>query len=50
MNSTNWKDIVELVGISAIVASLVFVGLELRQSHQIAIAAEYQERATSVID
>jgi len=50
MNSTNWKDIAELVGISAIVASLVFVGMELRQSHQIAIAAEYQERATSVID
>ena len=50
MNSTNWKDIAELVGIAAIVASLVFVGLELRQSHQIAIAAEYQERATSVID
>ena len=50
MNSTNWKDIAELVGISAIVASLVFVGLELRQSHQIAIAAEYQERVAAVID
>ncbi len=50
MKSTNWKDIAELVGISAIVASLVFVGLELRQSHEIAIAAEYQERAASVIE
>jgi len=50
MNSTNWKEIAELVGIAAIVASLVFVGLELRQSHEIAIAAEYQERAASVID
>ena len=50
MNSTNWKDIAEFVGISGIVASLVFVGMELRQSHQIAIEAEYQERATSVID
>ena len=50
MNSTNWKDIAELVGITAIVASLVFVGLELRQSHQIAIAAEYQERVATVID
>ena len=50
MISTNWKDIAELAGIAAIVASLVFVGLELRQSHQIAIAAEYQERAASVID
>ena len=50
MNSTNWKDIAELVGITAIVASLVFVGMELRQSHQIAIAAEYQERVATVID
>lgn len=50
MNSTNWKDIAELVGITAIVASLVFVGLELRQSHQIAIAAEYQERVAAVVD
>jgi len=50
MNSTNWKDIAELVGITAIVASLVFVGLELRQSHQIAIAAEYQERVATVVD
>jgi hypothetical protein len=48
MNSTNWKDVAELFGIAAIVASLLFVGLELRQSHQIAIAAEYQERATTV--
>ena len=50
MNSTNWKDVAEIFGIAAIVASLVFVGLELRQSHQIAIAAEYQERVATVID
>jgi hypothetical protein len=50
MKSTNWKDIVEVVGIAAIVASLVFVGLELRQSDQIAIAAEYQERVATVVD
>ena len=50
MNSTTGKDIAELVGITAIVASLLFVGLELRQSHQIAIAAEYQERVATVID
>ena len=34
MNKTNWKDIAELLGIAAIVASLIFVGLELRQSQQ----------------
>ncbi len=32
MKITNWKDNAELIGIAAIVASLIFVGLELRQS------------------
>ena len=36
MNSTNWKDIAELVGITAIVVSLVFVGLQMRQAQEIA--------------
>ena len=33
----NWKEIAELVGIFAIVASLLFVGLQMRQEQQIAI-------------
>jgi len=36
MNTTNWKDIAELLGIAAIVASLIFVGMQLRQDRQIA--------------
>ncbi len=36
MQSTNWKEIAELIGIAAIVASLVFVGLQLRQDQDIA--------------
>lgn len=31
MKNTNWKDIAELVGIVAIVASLVFVGMQMQQ-------------------
>jgi len=34
--STNWKDIAELLGIAAIVASLIFVGVQLRQEQLIA--------------
>ena len=34
----SWKEIAEAVGILAIVASLVFVGLQLRQEHNIANA------------
>ena len=45
MNQDQIKNLVEIVGISAIVASLIFVGLELRQSQQIAIASQYQERS-----
>ena len=37
MKGANWKESAELIGIAAIVASLVFVGLELRQSQQIAL-------------
>ena len=38
MKSTSWKDIAELIGIAAIVASLVFVGLQMRQAQEIAFA------------
>jgi hypothetical protein len=31
MKDTNWKDIAELIGIVAIVASLVFVGMQMQQ-------------------
>jgi len=36
VKSTNWKDTAELIGISAIVASLVFVGMQMRQTQEIA--------------
>ncbi|MGI9205297.1 MAG: hypothetical protein ACR2Q3_14875 [Woeseiaceae bacterium] len=45
-----WKDIAEVIGIAAIVASLVFVGVELRQSQQIAIAGQYQQRAEAFVE
>ena len=50
MNNTNWKDIAELFGIVAIVASLIFVGLQMQQAHKIAIASHYQERHASLVD
>ena len=50
MKTNNWKDIAELVGIAAIVASLVFVGLQMRQSQGIAIANQYQNRADTALE
>ncbi len=45
MSATSWKDVAELIGIGAIVASLVFVGLELRQTQTALMASTYQARA-----
>ncbi len=36
MNLKHWKDLFEAVGLVAIVASLIFVGLQIRQEHTIA--------------
>jgi hypothetical protein len=44
MNSDRIRDWLEIVGIAAVVASLIFVGLQLKQSQDIAIAAQYQAR------
>ena len=46
----DWKDIAELIGIAAIVASLIFVGLQMKQSQEIAIADQYQNRADTAAD
>lgn len=37
MKSNDWRGIAELIGIAAIVASLVFVGLQMQQQQEIAI-------------
>lgn len=50
MDKPSWKDIAEFVGIGAIVASLIFVGLELQQQQEIALAAQYQERLRTGFD
>jgi hypothetical protein len=50
MRSADWKDIAELVGIAAIIASLVFVGLQMKQTHQIALSSAYQARSAISIE
>ncbi len=39
MKNSSWKDYAEIAGIAAIVASLIFVGLQMRQDREIAIAS-----------
>jgi len=50
LKSTSWKDTAELIGIAAIVASLIFVGLQMKQNHEIALAGQYQARAEVTLD
>jgi hypothetical protein len=50
LSHNNLRDIAELIGIAAIVASLIFVGLELQQARKIAIGSQYQERAALAIE
>lgn len=48
MNSSKINDWIQIVGMSAIIASLIFVGLQLKQAQDIAIAAQYQARSDSL--
>ena len=41
MKPTDWKSIAELIGISAIVVSLIFVGIQLQQDRDLAQVASY---------
>jgi len=50
MQNLEWKGIAEAIGIAAIVASLIFVGLQLRQSQEIAIAETYMSILSSEIE
>ena len=43
MKNTDWKTVAELIGIAAIVASLIFVGLQLRQDQEIAVSQIYAD-------
>jgi hypothetical protein len=50
MTNITWRELAEAIGIVSIVASLVFVGLQLRQSQQVAVAEQYQVRAISAVE
>ena len=52
MNLTNWKGTAELIGIAAIVASLIFVGMQLRQDQKVALAEIFvaSESSAAMLD
>jgi len=50
LDSTKLNDWIQVAGIFGVIASLIFVGLQLKQSHQIALADIYQARTTALVD
>ena len=50
MKFKEWNEIAELIGIVAIVASLIFVGLQMKQSQDIAIADRFEQRIANLTD
>ena len=49
MNPTKLNDRLQIIGIFGVIASLMFVGLQLKQSHEIAVSAAYQARADTSV-
>ena len=50
MKKTDINVVIQLSGMLGIIGSLVFVGLEMRQSHRIALAAQHQARSEMFMD
>ena len=50
MDSAKLQDWLQVIGVFGVMASLIFVGLQMRQAHEIALAAQYQARTASVQD
>ena len=50
MDSEKINDWLQVIGVFGVIASLVFVGLQLKQSQDIALAAQYHARAAAVMD
>ena len=41
---------IQLVGMLSVVAGLIFVGIEMRQTQRVALAAQQQQRAAALIE
>ena len=50
MRKIQWKGVAEIVGISAIVGSLIFVGLQIRQEQNVAVSQIYQTTMAAQVE
>jgi len=44
------QDWLQIIGTFGVIASLMFVGLQMRQTHDIALSTTYQNRTATAID
>ena len=50
MKKMDFNDLIQIAAMGGIIASLIFVGMELRQSQRIALASQAQQRAAMLMD
>ena len=50
MNSQKLNDWLQVIGLFGVIASLIFVGLQMMQDREIALSVIYQERAAAVTE
>ena len=50
MNTTKLHDWMQVIGLFAVFASLIFVGLEMRQAQKISMSQTYQSRTAAVAE
>ncbi len=50
MDSSKLSDWLQVVGLFGVIASLVFVGLQMKQDRQIALASTYQARTATLVE
>ena len=50
MDSTKVNDWLQVVGLFGVIASLIFVGLEMQQAKQIALSAANQARTDASVE
>ena len=50
MQSRPQRDWLQIIGQFGVVASLLFVGLQMRQEQEIALSAAYQARTATLVD
>ena len=50
MKNVDFNSLIQLLGMIGIIGSLLFVGLEMRQSQRIALAGQQQDRMAVFVD